>query len=56
MLIQQYQKSWVNDFSNIKKVIEGELLNLDIMIEHVGITAVKHLAAKPIIAKIGNKK
>ena len=49
MLIQEYQKSWVYDFNRIKKVIEETLSDIDIDIEHIGSTAITHLAAKPII-------
>lgn len=49
MLIQAYQESWVEDFHQIKKVLELTLVHLDISIEHVGSTSVPLLAAKPII-------
>jgi GrpB-like predicted nucleotidyltransferase (UPF0157 family) len=49
MLIQEYKESWVDDFSEIKKILQGTLQNLNISIEHVGSTAVPQLAAKPII-------
>lgn len=49
MLIQAYQKSWIEDFHEIKKVIADALINLKISIEHVGSTSISGLAAKPII-------
>jgi GrpB-like predicted nucleotidyltransferase (UPF0157 family) len=49
MLIQTYQKSWVDDFDAIKNTLSEALADLDIAIEHVGSTAVPNLAAKPII-------
>ena len=49
MLIHRYQASWATDFSEIKVVITTALQNLDIRLEHIGSTAVEHLAAKPII-------
>lgn len=49
MLIQAYQASWIEDFNKIEDVIEEALQSLNVPIEHVGSTAVPHLAAKPII-------
>ena len=49
MLIQAYQTSWVEDFNKIKTVLEKAIHPLLVSIEHVGSTAVPHLAAKPII-------
>ena len=49
MLIQVYQTSWVDNFRKIKAVLEETLQPLNVSIEHVGSTAVPHLAAKPII-------
>ncbi|WP_159099291.1 MULTISPECIES: GrpB family protein [Aquimarina] len=49
MLIQNYQPGWIHDFNSIKEVIKEALRNTEITIEHVGSTAVKDLAAKPII-------
>ena len=49
MLIQKYQPSWVDDFISIKEVIKKSLWEIDVKIEHVGSTAIKNLAAKPII-------
>lgn len=49
MLIQAYKESWVEDFKVIKGVINDALTNINILIEHVGSTAVPQLAAKPII-------
>ncbi|EZH74107.1 hypothetical protein ATO12_14630 [Aquimarina atlantica] len=49
MLIQNYQPDWVYNFNSIKGVIKEALWDIEITIEHVGSTAVKDLAAKPII-------
>lgn len=49
ILIQKYQSNWVNDFNAIKEVITDSLKGVDIKMEHIGSTAVKGLAAKPII-------
>ncbi|WP_025664770.1 GrpB family protein [Aquimarina megaterium] len=49
MLIQNYQPGWAHDFNSIKEVIKEVLWDTEITIEHVGSTAVKDLAAKPII-------
>lgn len=49
MLIHAYRQSWIDDFNQIKRVIQETLLNLNISIEHVGSTSIPQLAAKPII-------
>ncbi len=49
MLIIEYQASWEEDFINIKEVLTTSISSPDLVIEHVGSTAVKGLAAKPII-------
>ena len=49
MLIQPYQKIWIEDFKAIKDVLNDALMPLNVTIEHVGSTAVPELAAKPII-------
>lgn len=49
MLIQNYQSGWTHDFNSIKRVIKEALRDTEITIQHVGSTAVKDLAAKPII-------
>jgi GrpB-like predicted nucleotidyltransferase (UPF0157 family) len=49
MLIMEYKESWVEDFNEIKKNLNKALTNLNILIEHTGSTAVRGLAAKPII-------
>ncbi len=49
MLIQEYQKRWIEDFNRIKNEVAAALKGLEIVVEHVGSTAVPELAAKPII-------
>jgi GrpB-like predicted nucleotidyltransferase (UPF0157 family) len=49
ILILPYQSSWPTDFLNIKEVLLQKIAAPDVVIEHVGSTAVPHLAAKPII-------
>jgi GrpB-like predicted nucleotidyltransferase (UPF0157 family) len=49
MLIQEYTKSWIEDFNKIRKVINDALIHLKVSIEHVGSTSIPELAAKPII-------
>ncbi len=49
MLIQAYNKRWIEDFNSIKNLLAEALHPLPISIEHVGSTAVPDLAAKPII-------
>ncbi len=49
MLIQKYTKSWINDFIQLKTILNNALSPLEISIEHVGSTAIPKLAAKPII-------
>lgn len=49
MLILEYQESWINDFNNLKNVLEQNISCNDINIEHIGSTSIKGLAAKPII-------
>ena len=49
MLIHSYQENWANDFNEIKEVIIEALEDIEITIEHIGSTAIRNLAAKPII-------
>jgi GrpB-like predicted nucleotidyltransferase (UPF0157 family) len=49
MLLQEYQRSWADDFTTIKNILAEVFTGLDISIEHVGSTAIPGLAAKPII-------
>ena len=49
MLIHPYQKKWEEDFQQIQKILQEALVGLDVTIYHVGSTAIKNLAAKPII-------
>ena len=49
MLLQPHQSHWADDFAAICATIRSVLPNDSIVIEHVGSTSVKGLAAKPII-------
>jgi len=49
MLIQPYTSSWVQDFQQLKQVLDIGLHGLDYCIEHIGSTAVHGLDAKAII-------
>ncbi len=49
MLIHPYSPDWNNHFELIKADLNQALFGLDIIIEHVGSTAVPGLSAKPII-------
>lgn len=48
-LITPYDPNWKTEFENIKIVLETELKNIDIDIQHVGSTAIPGLCAKPIL-------
>ena len=49
MLIHQYSPEWSVAFTKIKQELQSALRGLPYRIEHVGSTAVPHLASKPII-------
>ena len=49
MLIVPYQKSWEKDFLRMKEILEHQLHEVPITIEHVGSTSIRDMAAKPII-------
>ncbi len=49
MLIVEYQHSWQNSFEDIQDILVKQLSGIRVSIEHIGRTAVKDLAAKPII-------
>ncbi len=49
MLLQEYKESWIEDFTELQKVINEALINLPVSTEHVGSTSIPLLAAKPII-------
>ena len=49
LLIQEYQERWPEDFEKIKQVLLEPFRENKIRIEHIGSTAIKQLAAKPII-------
>jgi GrpB-like predicted nucleotidyltransferase (UPF0157 family) len=49
MLIQEYSENWIINFKAISKTLLDTLPIGNIIVEHVGSTAVPGLAAKPII-------
>lgn len=49
MLIVPYSSDWIDDFNQIKALLDKALTGLDCQIEHVGSTSVPGLAAKAII-------
>ena len=49
MLIQEYNESWKISFNAISKVLQHTVQLPNLIIEHIGSTAVPGLAAKPII-------
>ncbi len=49
MLLKKYTSDWINNFIDIKNVIDEALIILEYSIEHVGSTAVADLDAKNII-------
>jgi GrpB-like predicted nucleotidyltransferase (UPF0157 family) len=49
MLLKKYTSDWINNFIDIKNVIDEALISLEYSIEHVGSTAVADLDAKNII-------
>jgi len=49
MLLEEYNKKWMDDFHAIQKLLRATLVDLPVSIEHIGSTSVPGLAAKPII-------
>jgi GrpB-like predicted nucleotidyltransferase (UPF0157 family) len=49
LLVKDYDPSWPAVFQALREPIAGVLGDISAAIEHVGSTAVPHLAAKPII-------
>ena len=49
MILQDYQERWVDDFKEIKNVIQEALFKREVFIVHIGSTSIPNLAAKPII-------
>lgn len=49
LILSPYQAQWEQDFRRIQNALQAALPKENICIEHVGSTAVKGLAAKPII-------
>lgn len=49
MVIHNYHYSWITDFELLKETLQKALKDIVVTVEHVGSTAVKDLAAKPII-------
>lgn len=49
VIVEDYDKSWIDDFAKIKAELESILGQTAISVEHVGSTSVVGLSAKPII-------
>lgn len=49
IILSPYDPSWENSFEEIATRIRSALTDRALLIEHVGSTAVPHLAAKPVI-------
>lgn len=49
IVIEEYQKSWADDFLKLKEIIKDALKDLNVTIDHIGSTSVNGLGAKPII-------
>lgn len=52
VIVEDYNKSWMDDFAKIKAELESILGQTTISIEHVGSTSVVGLSAKPTVPKI----
>ena len=48
MVIEDYNENWINQFNEIKNVLETNLSRI-IKIEHIGSTSIIGMLAKPII-------
>ena len=48
MVIEDYNENWINQFNEIKNVLETNLSRI-IKIEHIGSTSITGMLAKPII-------
>lgn len=54
--ISPYDETWKEEFEKEKRILQNALKNYDVVIEHVGSTALPGLSAKPIIdIAIGTK-
>ncbi len=49
IIIEEFQKSWAQDFLKLKAIIQEALKDLNVTIDHIGSTSVEGLGAKPII-------
>ncbi|MNZ37283.1 dephospho-CoA kinase/protein folding accessory domain-containing protein [compost metagenome] len=49
VIIEEYNNNWPDMFSELKVVLQNQLEDLAMAVEHVGSTSVPGLAAKPII-------
>lgn len=49
MLIQPYDPKWPKDFLAIKQILQAGLPHHQLVVEHIGSTAIPGLPAKPII-------
>jgi GrpB-like predicted nucleotidyltransferase (UPF0157 family) len=48
-LLQPYDPSWAVAFRELKELLEQELVELPVTVEHVGSTAIPGMPAKPIL-------
>lgn len=49
IVVEKYNKKWKSEFEKAKIFYENLLVDLDIIVEHVGSTSVEGLMAKPIL-------